>query len=518
MTVMILLIASGTGCGSLPESIERAESRTISDTNETAVGLWVDSALGELDTPVAYLPLASGINALVARAALAREAERSIDTQYYLLHDDLTGRLFQHELFEAADRGVRVRLLVDDMAIPGRDAQMAALAAHPNFHVRIFNPFWRNAPRLTQYVTRFGSVTRRMHNKSFTVDNQASILGGRNIGDEYFGANPAIAFRDLDVLLAGTVVHDVSATFDAYWNSDLSYPIGELADQSPDYRPYREELARFAQEQRDSPYMKALAHSDLARRIQDGTLALYDGDATIVADEPDKILADRKDRGTHLLPTLQPFFEGLGNELIIISAYFVPGRAGTEFLIGLRRQGIRVRVLTNGLSSTDVAVVHAGYSRYRRDLLEAGVELHELKSDSPGETAGKHPGGGLAGSGFAGSSVAGLHAKSFVLDRTHAFIGSLNLDPRSATENTEIGVVMKSPDMAAQMGQWFDDNIDRVAYRLRLAGPDGGHNELQWVDTKPDGAVSILHTEPHTGFWRRFLVGALRWLPFESQL
>ena len=511
VAVMGLLFTGG--CATLPEDFERPESYAFTDTDDTRLGK------AHIDEKTAhhgqsgFLLLGSGLDAFVARAVLAHGAERSIDVQYYLYHDDLVGALFTDQLLKAADRGVRVRLLVDDMDLEGRDLGVAIADSHPNMEVRIFNPFSRKTGRTSQFVTRLGSVTRRMHNKTFTVDNQATILGGRNIGNEYFEADPDLAFSDLDVLAIGPVVKEVSAAFDLYWNSELAYPASVLMDKAPtpkQIEEMRQELNDFVAQQADSAYLQALRDSDLAKIIRERKVHYSWGDAVIVYDQPEKILHDFDKTEYHLAPMIAPHFDGVQKELIIFSPYFVPGKRGTAFLSQLSERGVRVRIFTNSLSSNDVAIVHAGYGKYRKDLLRAGVELYEMNKNlsrkQRKEKKGKH-----------GSSKASLHAKSFVFDRKHVFIGSLNLDPRAVQHNTEIGVVFTSAEIAKGMGEWFDENIEKIAFRLELVKNKGGSEKIVWHGLV-DGEQQTFDVEPYTGFWRRFGIGFLSLFPIESQL
>ena len=439
ITVTVLVSLLGYGCATLPKDFERPVSHSYTDTDNTLLG-HVGRAEKEANPGQAgYFLLGNGLDAFVARAVLAHVAERSIDAQYYLLHNDLVGALFIDQLLKAADRGVRVRLLVDDMDLGGRDLGAAALDSHPNMEVRIFNPFSRKTGRLSQFVTRMGSVTRRMHNKSFTVDNQATILGGRNIGNEYFEADPSLAFADLDVLVIGPVVEEVSTAFDLYWNSELAYPALVLKGQPPtpeEIEQKRQKLSEFVAQQSDSAYLVALRDSDLANNIRQNTVRFYWGKAEVVYDLPEKIQQDFDQTQYHLAPQLGPYFAGVQKELIIFSPYFVPGKEGTAFLTQLSRRGVRVRILTNSLASTDVGIVHSGYAKYRKDLLRDGVELYEMnKRLTPQQRKEKK--------GPHGSSKASLHAKSFVFDRQTVFIGSLNLDPRAVVINTENGLLIE---------------------------------------------------------------------------
>jgi len=502
-----------TGCATLPENVGRKETFAYPETGDTLLGKKISTEEAAHPGESGFHLLGDGRDAFVARAVLARLAERSIDVQYYLYHDDLVGRLLTWQLLQAADRGVRVRMLVDDMDLSGRDPGVIALDSHPNVEVRIFNPFSRKRGRTSQYVTRMGSVTRRMHNKSFTVDSQATILGGRNIGNEYFEADPDLAFADLDVLAIGPVARDVSTAFDQYWNSELAYPVSVLVDEPPtpeEIEQKRRQLKEFVAAQADSAYLQALRSSELAERIRNHQVRFSWGNALVVYDRPEKILHDAGEKEYQLAPQLKPYVEGVQKELILFSSYFVPGKEGTAFLTGLVARGVRVRILTNSLASNDVSVVHAGYAKYRKALLRGGVELYEMNRKLTREQREEKKGTG-------GSSKASLHAKSFVFDRNQVFIGSLNLDPRAMIHNTEIGVVLTSPEIAQGMGSWFDNNIGKLAFRLELKRGEDGSETLLWhglVDGKPE----TFDAEPYTGFWKRLGIGFLRLLPIESQL
>jgi putative cardiolipin synthase len=513
-TAVLIALSLLAACATLPENVGRKETFAYSDTGNTFLGSRI-AAESPAHPPgeSGFHLLGNGLDAFVARAVLARLAERSIDVQYYLYHDDLVGRLFTWQLLQAADRGVRVRLLVDDMDLAGRDLSVAALDLHPNVEVRIFNPFSRKTGRTSQYVTRMGSVTRRMHNKSFTVDSQAAILGGRNIGNEYFEADPELKFADLDVVCFGPVARDVSTAFDLYWNSELAYPVSVLVDEPPspeEVARKRRQLNDFVATQADSPYLQALRNSGLADKIRKHQVQTSWGNAVVVYDRPEKILHDTGEKEYQLAPQLKPYVEGVRKELIIFSPYFVPGEAGTAFLTVLAARGVRVRILTNSLASNDVSVVHAGYAKYRKPLLRGGVELYEMNRKLTREQREEKE-------GAAGSSKASLHAKSFVFDRGQVFIGSLNLDPRAMIHNTEIGVVLTSPEIAQGMGDWFDENIDRLAFRLELNKGEDGSETLLWHGLV-DGAPRTFDAEPYTGFWKRLGIGFLGILPIESQL
>lgn len=509
-SIIILLV---TGCATLPENIDQPTSYAFPDTDQTLLAKINYNKKNTHPEKSGFFPLSNGLDAFVARAVLAQKAERSIDAQYYLLHGDLTGTLFIDQLKKAAERGVRVRLLVDDMDLKGRDLAGLMLDSHPNIEVRVFNPFSRRTSRISQFLTRFGSVTRRMHNKSFTVDNQATILGGRNIGDEYFDATPDITFSDLDVLVIGPAVKKVSASFDRFWNNELAYPFSILIDKPPipeELSQKEQQLEEFVSNQSDSEYMQALQNSDLANKLRQHAMRYYWGKAEIVSDDPEKIVHDRGNKKYHLVPKLAKYTDSLRTELIIFSPYFVPGKEGVAFINNLREKGVCVRILTNSLASTDVGAVHSGYAKYRKKLLRIGVELYEL-NNGPSESEN------IEKKGLRGSSMTSLHTKTFVYDREHVFIGSLNLDPRSFYENTEIGVIVSAREIGKKMGDWFDHNIGQIAFRLELIKHSDGSDSIRWHGLV-DGEQKMFSVDPYTGFWRRFGVGFLSLLPIESQL
>lgn len=463
-----LLIASG--CAGLPPNTSNPETHVLQDTADTRLGKKYRNIKKGHPGDSGFFLLGNGLDAFVARAALAQLADRTIDAQYYMIHNDLTGLLFANQLLKAADRGIRVRLLIDDMDLDGRDEGLSTLAAHPNIALRVFNPFDRQTLRILQFITRFGSVTRRMHNKSFTVDNQATIVGGRNIGDEYFDADPLLAFADLDILAIGPVVNQVSSSFDEYWNDSMAYPIAVLRPdlvENNDLKEGRKRLAEYLEQESVIEYLQALDGSRLVNSIKNNEVEYIRGEAKVLADHPDKLKSYEKDEVYELSFQMKLYFEGLHKEFIIFSPYFVPGKSGTRFLGDLAGSGVRVRIMTNSLASTDVGVVHAGYAKYRRELLRAGVELYEMNKRLS-KTQRKEK------KGTSGSSKASLHAKAFVFDREQVFVGSLNLDPRSVTENTEIGIMVTSKEVGHDMAQAFDQMAATMAFRLQLNTDEEG--------------------------------------------
>ncbi len=515
--VFAITVLGLPACASLPDNDHLTPSYAIADTGETtwAKGIEVRRKSDGIDSAMSgMLLLGDGVDAFVARVALARLAEQSLDVQYYLYHSDLSGRLLTAELWKAAERGVRVRVLLDDMDMGGKDRDLAILDAHENIEIRLFNPFIRGKSRASQLITRFGSVTRRAHNKAMIADNAVAIVGGRNVGDEYFGASADLAFGDLDVAITSPAAQEVSGAFDLYWNSALAYPVKGLVKAQPsaaELRSVESRIQEFYEANKDAEYITRLEHSEILQRARDGTTRYYWGKVTILYDNPEKISSDRERTEFHLAPKLIPFIDAAEKELLVISPYFVPGKAGVEFFAALERRGVNVKVVTNSLMSNDVPIVHAGYAKYRKELLENGIELYELDKEALGDSYQREK-SRKTREGLTGSK-ASLHAKYFVVDRKSAFIGSLNLDPRSFIENTEIGAVISSARLAGELADHFDKRIRDIAFEVKLFDGD-----LSWDRYLTDGTVRHFDKEPHSSWWDRFSVGFMKLLPAESQL
>lgn len=506
-----LLLAGG--CASLPVDYERAVSHALQDTGQTRLGQSGRAALQAHPGQSAFRPLASGVDALLARIHLAEAAERSLDVMYYKWNDDVAGRHMAYALLRAADRGVRVRLLLDDAGTAANDNNLMALEGHEALEIRLFNPTASRGMRLLEVMTQFGRLNRRMHNKAFIADNQRAIVGGRNIGDEYFEAHGDSNFGDLDVATAGPVVGEVSKAFDLYWNSPAVYPIAALTGKRHEVGSLdvvRAELEAFVASQRDTPYVtaaRARADAVLEGRSDD----VFWGPAHVVYDDPSKITRNRTERAGTLVPQFGALGVSLAKELTIVSPYFVPGEQGVAWLAGLVRRGLRVTVLTNSLASTDVAAVHAGYKRYRESLLEAGVRLYEMKPEAFDLARSSDKARAKL------ASRASLHAKTFFFDRQATFIGSLNLDPRSIQINTEMGIVCESAEMTRALLGRLEPLIDRIAWRVEREADGLGGARLVWVETR-DQDVLRHASEPEVSGWQQFKVWLLGLLPIDSQL
>lgn len=462
--------------------------------------------------------LPDGLGAFVARVWLARKAGRSLDLQYYMINADDTGRLLAGEVLAAADRGVRVRILLDDIYAGGNDRAIATLDSHPQIEVRLFNPWTRRRgpfARVFDFLLNSGRLNR-MHNKLYAADNFAVIIGGRNIGDEYFDLQAQLNFRDLDVLAVGPVAAEASASFDEYWNSKWAVPAAGLLDYSPtagDLASLRDALAAHRDRMRDSAYARALLDSPIAAQFASRAIGLEFGPARVVADSPAKVEASRADRGDFLIGHLQRRAQDAEQELLVSSPYFVPTVRGTEVLTTLAKSGVTVAVLTNSLGANDVSVVHSGYARYRSPLLRGGVRLHELRVTSA--VASRRRDRRLFG-----SEHVSLHAKYFVIDRRALFVGSINFDPRSIEHNTEIGLLIDSPGVARQAAAVFDlATAKTYSYDVALRdGRNGRSDALVWTGASLAGELRYDY-EPDTSWWKRLTVCFAGLLPFvESQI
>ncbi|KWA69100.1 phospholipase [Burkholderia ubonensis] len=510
------LLSLVAACATHPSAttLERTVSHALPADAATPLG-------DALAAPVAARPgesgfrlLADGAAALQMRIALARAATRTLDMQYYIATEDTTGKLLLGAALYAADRGVRVRMLVDDLNFRDIDRVMAALNTHPNIEIRVFNPFGASQRDVMQrtaiFFTRIDRFTRRMHNKAMIADNQVAIVGGRNLGDEYFSASPTLQFRDLDVLAAGPVTHDISASFDAYWASGSSYPLRVLNHQTFDPKELdamRDELRAHWRENAEPYNAKPLNATPLAQQIARGELGLVWAPAEFEADAPDKVAQPTDGYVSPPMRRLAELIRAAQQEFLAFSPYFVPHDAGVKILGDTTARGVRVAILTNSLAATDAVAVQAGYGPYRVPLLRHGVELYEYKA-RPGRPR-------LLGS----RSRASLHAKAYVIDRKILVIGSMNLDPRSTHLNTELALVIHSPALAQQVATIFARATQPdESYRVQLAALSGpGASELTWTGTD-EGVLRTYHVDPYAGLLRNVLTGVFMLLPVDDQL
>ena len=483
----------------------RRDSLKIEGTADTRLGqitaLWLHGRSGKNGV----FRLNVGLDALSVRIGLIDMAEKCIDIQSYLIRDDLSGNLIGLKLIDAADRGVRVRLLMDDALTEEIDAGLVSINEHVNIEVRVFNPFPRHRSRFISLISNFNILNRRMHNKSFTVDNQVTIVGGRNLADEYFQTSGSNEFIDEDLLAIGPVVDAVSEGFDEYWNMLEAIPIDSFDSRGehPTISETIEGGKTYLEANEGSPFFLKI-HDHLIAELIDGKLPFIEAEAHLVLDHPDKIRGLTRNQVGETTNFLRQLVSSAENEVIIVSPYFVPQRQGVDFLAALVKKGVRVVVITNSLASTNHSSVHAVYARYRKPLLRQGIELYELRPrlndvDSSRDNQGK--------------LKITLHSKLAVVDRQTSFVGSFNLDPRSLYINTEMGMAVVSTEFATSVAEGIGNSLHRQAYSLRLSRTGG----IRWKYVTRDGE-RIARNEPHTTIWRRGLTRLMSLLPIESQM
>lgn len=471
----------------------------------------------------AFLLLESGLDAFAARMILAQRAEKSLDVQYYIFHGDDTGRLFINELLTAADRGVRVRLLVDDLKSFGYEEAALDLSAHPNFEIRFFNPFrYRGAmAKWLNYLFEQKRMDHRMHNKVFIADNLVGVVGGRNIGDEYFEAQEELSFNDLDIIFAGPETQKASQSFDDYWNSPLAAPAEALFGEGKkgNLGRIRTKLMAHQKKMKDSIYLQHLKESSLWKKLSGENPQVLWAPGVFVADPPDKALMSKEEFQKHRLAyQVSPVVEAGQAEFLVLSPYFVPRQAGVEFIKQLRDKGMKVRILTNSLISNDVGIVHSGYVKYRKPLLKMGVKLFELK---PTEQSRQYHGIRK----LTESSPSSLHAKTFVVDRERLFVGSMNLDPRAVVQNTESGILVQSPELAGQIASQIEilsqpKNSYQVLFHsdyYKEKSDPKKQEDLVWVTQSKEHTL-VFEKEPHTSWWDRAVLKVFGWLPIEGRI
>ncbi|CAN7520527.1 phospholipase D family protein [Variovorax sp. LjRoot290] len=504
--VSIVLALLVTGCAGLPAIVERPPSFALADTAHTALARM--AAKGAPDAQLSgfrLLPMPA--YSMHARLELARRAQRSIDIQYYLVQNDETGRYLLRTLRDAAERGVRVRVLIDDLYTAGADELLAGLGAHANVEVRLFNPFPAGRDRL---VTRLAAslfdidrIHRRMHNKLFVADNAMAVVGGRNIANEYFLRDAGSNFIDIDTLVTGAVVPRLSSLFDVYWNSPYVYPVQSLAAVGGSLRQLRERFEEMTWDAAiwmpSAPIERdLLGYRALGEDFEEGELSLIWARAEAYADAPHKALGPREDRPRvtadapeGVLYNVRRLVRSAEREALITTPYLIPGRGGMESVRLLRERGVRFTLVTNSLAATDESLVHLGYRRYRPELVKVGVQLYELSPKRVEQTKRF---------GVFGSAAGRLHGKSAVVDGKAVFLGSLNFDPRSDLHNTELGLFIYSPQIAAQLTSLIGFITMDAAYRVRM----GDSGKIEWVSPSEDGGPDLVfHEEPETDFGSR---------------
>lgn len=505
--IATIAMFTGTGCSLSPvENRSDTYALSVDEARLTRLGTAIKDRVDAHPGLTGIHTLNGPRDAFAARALLARVAQKTLDVQYYIWKNDITGTLLLEEVHSAADRGVRVRLLVDDNGTHGLDHILSVLNLHPNIEVRLFNPFPTRRFKPLGFLTDFDRLNRRMHNKSFTVDNTATIIGGRNIGDEYFGATDGLLFDDLDVMAIGAVVDSVSQDFDRYWHSLSAYPIESLVKKPPQTSLSELHSAAKAVERLPgaAEYVSAIRELPFVHKLLNDELPLIWAHTLMISDTPEKALG-LADKEELLITRLAEFGGQAEHEFFLVSPYFVPTKEGVKAFKFLTDNNIDVRVLTNSLDATDVIPVHAGYAKRRKDLLKEGVKIFEMRRTTPK--------GNLEFRDLLGSSGSSLHAKTFAVDRKRVFIGSFNFDPRSANLNTELGFIIESPELANEVVNVFESELYKRSYEVVI----NNHGKLQWQEHQGD-KIMLYFNEPRTPWYKRAFVKFCSWLPIEPLL
>jgi cardiolipin synthase C len=528
LTGLVLIIALVGGCASLPPGADfpKTESVAFEHPEQTRLGRRFEAPVRAHAGNSGFRLVPLGVDGFLTRVQMINAAERTLDLQYFIFQADDTGKLLTEALLRAADRGVRVRVLIDDAEASDVDAQIAALDAHPNIEIRLFNPFFNRSHakflRGMEFAFNASRLDYRMHNKLFVADNAIALVGGRNIGDEYFQVNPDWQFGDYDVFAAGPIVKRLSATFDDYWRSDLSIPVQALADgKSPQdaLNAYRKSLDEHWQkiEADGTDYMTRIASGEPLVGMLSGRVPLVWAHAEVVCDSPEKRLVEKGAMVGRLMHRpVAIAAAAVKSELLIVSPYFIPGDEGMKLFKDLRARNVHIRVLTNSLESTSELgplMAYAGYMQYRVPLLKAGVELYEVRPvlGSPKGSGGKPE------SEYHGRFA--LHGKVFVFDRERLFIGSMNFDQRSMRLNTEIGLIIDSPVLARQTAARFESITRPSNSYVLVLRPDGadGSPHLIW-HTELDGKSIDYDRAPARNAWQRMEVNFFSTLPLDHEL
>jgi len=525
LSLVLLTLAFLGGCAALPPgaNFPKIASSALVHPDATSLGRRFDDAGRQHGGNSGFRIIPAGADGFLMRMQMINAAEKTLDLQYFIFRGDDTGQLLTGAVLRAADRGVRVRVLLDDGETMAGDEQIAKLAAHPLIEIRIFNPFTYRGHstlfRATEFMFDASRLDYRMHNKLFVVDNAIALIGGRNIGDQYFQIDPESQFADDDVFAAGPIAQKLSSSFDEFWNNALSIPVEALAGGKPSRAALKERRVELKEQSREikasgADYVKRVASGEPFDAIVSGRLPLIWAHAQLIYDSPDKKDVESGEMAGMLMHrAVVNAAIAVKSELLMVTPYLIPGQAGMQLFRDLRQRRVRVRILTSSLESSTVLLAQSGYMHYRIPLLESGVELYEIRS-LLGNTRGS--GETRAISRYGNYS---LHAKLFVFDRQRVFIGSMNFDQRSMHLNTEIGLIIDSPELARQIAARFDAMVQPAnAYMLALRQNGAGMEpSLVWRTRKGGRAVEY-DTEPARSDWQRVKANILSMLPVDDEL
>jgi putative cardiolipin synthase len=511
---VLLLGVALAGCTSMPVEHQGVPSEAFTSVHETSLGRAVAESAARHPGQSGFRLLDTGAEAFRTRAALATLAERTLDAQYFIWNGDTMGRLLGGMLLEAAERGVRVRLLVDDFYIDGRDERVALFNAHPNIQVRVFNPLSRRGSgiaRLLGFVSDFRRLNHRMHNKLFIADGTFVVAGGRNVGDEYYGVDPEFNMRDRDMLATGPVVSELGKSFDSFWNSPWAVPFEAVVDTPADpdeATALQAQVLSFAHNPPALPFPVRFTASELEAAVARVVKELIWAEAEVHYDLPEPEDGDTDGENyARVGNAIGRLVGGAREEVLIQTPYLIPKPRGVAAIETLRSRGVSLKVMTNSLASTDMVPAQAAYARWRQQMLQRGAEVFELRPDASLASRFVHlrtePAPALT-----------LHAKSMVIDREIVYVGTYNLDRRSASLNTEVALVVRSAELAERIARDIEaDMRPENSWRV-LRRADGG---TVWVGST-NGEEQRHEQPPGAGFGRGVGAGLMGLLPIDEHL
>ncbi|NNH27916.1 phospholipase D family protein [Acinetobacter terrestris] len=511
------LIVGIPACTTLPKQTPQPiEYAFDTETKQTSLAQIILPLREQNPDLTGYHVLYDPLEAIAARIHLIDKAEKTLDLQYYIWDNDKIGSLALHSIIKAADRGVKVRLLMDDNNAKKMEGIYLALDQHKNIDVRLYNPYRFRHYRAMDMVLDLKRINRRMHNKSFIADNQIALIGGRNMSNQYYNVSDSYQFSDVDVMLVGSASDEIIHSFDEYWNDDYAFPVQKIVNPrhySLRFDSLKQQLEQHSQTTTVQNYLDLANRSHAFEKWLHSSIQFDWVKAEIVNDSPSKIRAKAK-KEQHLNFQLLNRLEKPEQSVDIISAYFVPEKKGEKMLSELAQNNIHVRVLTNSFTANDVFLVHAFYGKYRKNLLKNDVELYEFLSAPETENLNANTDelAAKAKVSLKGLSRSSLHAKLMAIDQKQVFIGSFNFDPRSAYLNTEIGVLLDSPNLAKSVHQTMDQNLSKYAYKLVL----DANNKINWKIKRHDGSIKTYHKEPKMKWWQKAGVKMISWLPLEG--
>lgn len=511
------LIVGIPACTTLPKQTPQPiEYAFDTETKQTSLAQIILPLREQNPDLTGYHVLYDPLEAIAARIHLIDKAEKTLDLQYYIWDNDKIGSLALHSIIKAADRGVKVRLLMDDNNAKKMEGIYLALDQHKNIDVRLYNPYRFRHYRAMDMVLDLKRINRRMHNKSFIADNQIALIGGRNMSNQYYNVSDSYQFSDVDVMLVGSASDEIVHSFDEYWNDDYAFPVKKIVNPrhySLRFDSLKQQLEQHSQNISVQNYLDLATRSHAFEKWLNSSIQFDWVKAEIVSDSPSKIRSKAK-KEQHLNFQLLNRLEKPEQSVDIISAYFVPEKKGEKMLSELAQNNIQVRVLTNSFKANDVLLVHAFYGKYRKNLLKDNVELYEFLSvpETENLNANTEEIAEKAKVSLKGLSQSSLHAKLMAIDQKQVFIGSFNFDPRSAYLNTEIGVLLDSPNLARAVHQTMDQNLSKYAYKLVL----NANNKINWKIKRQDGSIKTYLKEPKMKWWQKAGVKVISWLPLEG--